>query len=476
MGTSRDGREGNPSPSVAGPPVTVIGGMNQRAMRAGLLIAVGYLLVGVVGYATSRPSPELDEGGGSLVVLWSAVGVLAVGARAVRRPSPLASQVAPWMLPAVVGPLALYPLALHPLAQAGVTPAMLAAVLWPVSALPLGYAVSGLDTAHRRVLRRAALLAVAVAMFLGLAGPSVAALWPLVSAGRFIAATAVAWLPCVGLVAVARGRARSTGSRSEGEILAQATLLTACLAPALTGSVLLVRWEQALSLMAVVTAVVLIGAWAALGPLSGATARANLQRDLALAVSEAERTRLAGDLHDGPLQDLLLLARRLEALGDREGASLARDIADELREVSGDLRLPLLDDLGVGPALEWLATRIRRLTGMDVSTSWEAAGRPPAPVELAAFRIAQEAVTNAVRHGRPPIRVTYRSTTQDLFMAIEDAGARSTEAEVANPGRMRLGLLGMTQRAEQIGARLVVRQAATEGTVVAVEWQETAAT
>jgi signal transduction histidine kinase len=97
-------------------------------------------------------------------------------------------------------------------------------------------------------------------------------------------------------------------------------------------------------------------------------------------------------------------------------------------------------------------------------------------VELAAFRIAQEAVTNAVRHGRPPIRVTYRSTTQDLFMAIEDAGARSTEAEVANPGRMRLGLLGMTQRAEQIGARLVVRQAATEGTVVAVEWQETAAT
>jgi signal transduction histidine kinase len=228
--------------------------------------------------------------------------------------------------------------------------------------------------------------------------------------------------------------------------------------------------------MAVVPAIVLIGAWAALGPLSGATARANLQRDLALAVSEAERTRLAGDLHDGPLQDLLLLARRLEALGDREGASLARDIADELREVSGDLRLPLLDDLGVGPALEWLATRIRRLTGMDVSTSWEAAGRPPAPVELAAFRIAQEAVTNAVRHGRPPIRVTYRSTTQDLFMAIEDAGARSTEAEVANPGRMRLGLLGMTQRAEQIGARLVVRQAATEGTVVAVEWQETAAT
>src|SRR5450759_2286062 len=178
VGTSRDGREGNPSPSVAGPPVTVIGGMNQRAMRAGLLIAAGYLLVGVVGYATSRPSRELDEGGRSLVVLWIAVGVLAVGARAVRRPSPLASQVAPWMLPAVVGPLALYPLALHPLAQAGVTPAMLAAVLWPVSALPLGYAVSGLDTAHRRVLRRAVLLAVAVAMFLGLAGPSVAALWP----------------------------------------------------------------------------------------------------------------------------------------------------------------------------------------------------------------------------------------------------------------------------------------------------------
>ena len=355
---------------------------------------------------------------------------------------------------------------------------MLAAVLWPVSALPLGWAVSSLATAHRRELDRGVALSAGVAMLLGLAAASVADLWPLLSAAQLVAATAVAGLPCVGLVAAADGRARAIGSRSEGEILAQATLFTACLAPALSGSVLVVRWDLALSLAVVVAAILLIGARIALRPLSGATARATIQRDLALAVTEGERARLASDLHDGPLQDLLLLARRLEALDDREGASLARDIADELREMSGDLRLPLLDDLGVGPALEWLATRVHRLTGIDVTTSWEAAGRPPAQVELAAFRIAQEAVTNAVRHGRPPIRVTYRSTTRDLFLAIEDAGARSieAEAEAVSPGRMRLGLLGMAQRAEQIGARLVVRQAATEGTVVAVEWQQAAAT
>ncbi len=474
-GTSRNEGEGNPSAGIADPSATVVDGMNQRAVRVGLLVALGYLVVGVLGYATSRPRSELGvaEGGGSLVVLWVAFAVLALAMWLVRRPSSLPRDVAPWVLPAVVGPLALYPLA-----QAGGTPALLAAVLWPVSALPLGWAVSSLATAHRRELDRGVALSAGVAMLLGLVAASVADLWPLLSAAQLVATTAVAGLPCVGLVAAADGRARAIGSRSEGEILAQATLFTACLAPALSGSVLVVRWDLALSLAAVVAAILLVGARIALRPLSGATARATIQRDLALAVTEGERARLASDLHDGPLQDLLLLARRLEARDDREGASLARDIADELREMSGDLRLPLLDDLGVGPALEWLATRVHRLTGIDVTTSWEAAGRPPAQVELAAFRIAQEAVTNAVRHGRPPIRVTYRSTTRDLFLAIEDAGARSieAEAEAVSPGRMHLGLLGMAQRAEQIGAHLVVRRAATEGTVVAVEWQQAAAT
>ena len=126
------------------------------------------------------------------------------------------------------------------------------------------------------------------------------------------------------------------------------------------------------------------------------------------------------------------------------------------------------------PALDWLVSRVRRLTGLEVSTEWQAAGRPPAQVELAAFRIAQEAVSNAVRHGRPPIRVTCRATPAALTMAIEDAGSHAAAAPAPAGERMRLGLLGMAQRAEQIGAHLEVRREAAAGTVVAFTWEEAA--
>jgi two-component system sensor histidine kinase UhpB len=141
--------------------------------------------------------------------------------------------------------------------------------------------------------------------------------------------------------------------------------------------------------------------------------------------------------------------------------------------MSGDLRLPVLDDLGTGPALDWLASRVRRLTGLDVATEWDADGRPPGQVELAAFRIAQEAVSNAVRHGRPPIRVRCRSTADGLRLTIEDAGdGRGLDVPALRtaPNGMRRGLLGMAQRAEQIGAALDVRRGES-GTVVVLEWE-----
>ena len=82
----------------------------------------------------------------------------------------------------------------------------------------------------------------------------------------------------------------------------------------------------------------------------------------------------------------------------------------------------MLDDLGLGPALEWLAARMRRLTGLDIAADWEAHGRSPAQVELAAFRVAQDALSNAVRHGRAPIRIRCRSASDELRLTVEDAG------------------------------------------------------
>jgi signal transduction histidine kinase len=107
--------------------------------------------------------------------------------------------------------------------------------------------------------------------------------------------------------------------------------------------------------------VLILGGWLAaliiwryftLGPLIGFAQRTQLQRDLAVAAAETERARLAADLHDDALQQLTMLVRTLDDAGHADAASQAREVATKLRAVVGDLRLPILDDLGAGAALE----------------------------------------------------------------------------------------------------------------------------
>jgi signal transduction histidine kinase len=207
-------------------------------------------------------------------------------------------------------------------------------------------------------------------------------------------------------------------------------------------------------------------------PLARLATRATLQRDLIVAATEAERARLAADIHDDALQELTLLVRRLEASGDNEGAEIGRTVADRLRAICGDLRLPILDDLGVGPALDWLVLRIERLAGGEVRLERADDARHAPDVELAIFRVAQEALANAVKHGRPPIVVRYRSTPGGISLAIDDAGPGITDQAPADAERAgRFGLLNMAQRAEQIGAILDVKRWPGGGTHVALEWR-----
>ena len=207
-------------------------------------------------------------------------------------------------------------------------------------------------------------------------------------------------------------------------------------------------------------------------PLARLATRATLQRDLIVAATEAERARLAADIHDDALQELTLLVRRLEASGDTEGADIGRTVADRLRAICGDLRLPILDDLGVGPALDWLVLRIERLAGGEVRLERSDDARHNPDVELAIFRVAQEALANAVKHGKPPIVVRYRSTAAGISLAIDDAGPGITEQAPADAEQAgRFGLLNMAQRAEQIGAILDVKRWPTGGTHVALEWR-----
>jgi signal transduction histidine kinase len=207
-------------------------------------------------------------------------------------------------------------------------------------------------------------------------------------------------------------------------------------------------------------------------PLARLATRAQLQRDLVVAATEAERARVAADIHDDALQELTLLVRRLETAGDAEGAEMGRTIADRLRAICGDLRLPILDDLGVGPALDWLVLRIERLAGGEVRLERVDGTRPPADVELAIFRVAQEALANAVKHGRPPIVVRYTATDSGASLSIDDAGPGiAADAGVTAEKGGHFGLLNMQQRAEQIGAILDIRRWPAGGTHVALEWR-----
>jgi CheY-like chemotaxis protein/two-component sensor histidine kinase len=214
-----------------------------------------------------------------------------------------------------------------------------------------------------------------------------------------------------------------------------------------------------LGLLILVTGFVVVAGRFSVRPLARLASRAQMQRDLVVAATEAERARLAADIHDDALQELTLLVRRLEATGDEEGAELGRTVAERLRAICGDLRLPILDDLGVGPALDWLVLRIERLAGGEVRLERADGTRPPPDVELAFFRVAQEALANAVKHGQPPIVVRYRATESGASLSVDDAGPgiEPDAGAVAERGG-HFGLLNMQQRAEAIGAILDVRR------------------
>lgn len=196
-----------------------------------------------------------------------------------------------------------------------------------------------------------------------------------------------------------------------------------------------------------------------------------VQRDTVVAATEAERARLAADLHDDALQEMTLLVRRLDDGADPRAAELARSIADRLREVCGELHLPILDELGAGPALEWLVERVGETSGRPVELERTDTARPPANVELVVFRVAQEALANAVNHGAPPITVRYDSASNRASLSITDHGSGFSADTASVAGRSgHYGLLNMRQRAEQIGARIDFSRPAEGGTVIGLLW------
>jgi signal transduction histidine kinase len=99
--------------------------------------------------------------------------------------------------------------------------------------------------------------------------------------------------------------------------------------------------------------------------------------------------------------------------------------------------------------------------------------RPPSNVELAVFRVAQEALANAIKHGSTPITVRYRVAEDGgVSLSVDDAGP-GIEPDAAEKALQagHLGMANMQQRAQQIGALLDVRRWPTGGTHVRLEWR-----
>ncbi|HET8776090.1 MAG TPA: hypothetical protein VFN76_00385, partial [Candidatus Limnocylindria bacterium] len=224
---------------------------------------------------------------------------------------------------------------------------------------------------------------------------------PAMAAGSPLAVVLVAFTPVIAGIPIAfatdSSETRAVRERLVTLVVALTPGAAATAVVASIGLIILIAWLTA----------VVIWRQFTLNPLIGFAQRTQLQRDLAVAAAETERARLAADLHDDALQQLTMLVRTLDESGQKEAAEQAREVATKLRSVVGDLRLPILDDLGAGAALEWLVERVEPLAGGPVKLERSDETRPPANVELAVFRVAQEALTNAIKHGKAPIAVRY---------------------------------------------------------------------
>lgn len=202
-----------------------------------------------------------------------------------------------------------------------------------------------------------------------------------------------------------------------------------------------------------------------------------------LVAQEAERARVARDLHDELGQ--IITALRMEMDLSRKRLPVAPETAEaafggpigllelataELRRICAGLRPPLLDDLGIVPALEQLIERFTKRTGIIASVDLQLADedRVSNEVALTTYRIAQEALTNITRHAdASEISVSLLYRAQTLVLSIYDNGVGFDERTLsASPGS---GITGMQERARLVGGRLTMHAVLGEGTRVQLE-------
>ena len=205
------------------------------------------------------------------------------------------------------------------------------------------------------------------------------------------------------------------------------------------------------------------------------TQRQKLLRTV-ITAQEDERKRIARELHDETTQSLAVLTMGIEtaAAAIKSGGptprldevkALAVRTLDEVHRLILDLRPSVLDDLGLFSALRWYAERYLVTRGMAVRCEIRELDRRLAPeVEIALFRIGQEAMNNIARHAKAEsVLIQLGLDGKDLHIEIEDDG-QGFDPNVSPQDRPHYGVLGMRERAELLGGTAVIESAPGMGT------------
>jgi signal transduction histidine kinase len=191
-----------------------------------------------------------------------------------------------------------------------------------------------------------------------------------------------------------------------------------------------------------------------------------------MAVADGERRRLERDLHDGVQQRLVSLSVRLRLVASRvaPGSEAERLLAAARSELAASLRE--LRDLarGIHPAIfsdRGLPAALEALTGrapLPVALRVEAGGRAPEPVEVAAYYLVSEALTNILKHSdATSAGVSVARRGARLVVEVADDGAGGADRVAGS------GLRGLTDRIEALGGRLEVSSPAGAGTTLRAE-------
>ena len=207
-----------------------------------------------------------------------------------------------------------------------------------------------------------------------------------------------------------------------------------------------------------------------------------LSRQL-LEAQENERRHIARELHDEIGQALTAVKINLQAAQRtpealvsylEDSISIVDRTVQQVRTLSLDLRPALLDDLGLVVALRWYVDRQAQRTGFTAQFVADPLETRPRPdIETACFRVAQEALTNVVRHARAQqVRVELRQRDTELHLLIRDDGkgfdVRTAQERAAQGASM--GLLGMQERVWLVGGQIAIESAPAWGTEIRVRF------